>query len=234
MNKFRLALSLLVAAGAAVFALRHHSLRQLQAEHAQLEHRSEEASNRAAVIPPTPIAESPTNAVLSAAERSELLRLRGQIGPLRVELAQATNELALSRPTRAASSGAPEEPVVSKAEATQKFSAGKQWMIALITYAQSHQQQLPATLAEAMPFAGQAQIQGAEFEFVRTNLDLTSIKSPATTIVLRETKSWKSYNGKWNRAYAFADGHVENAVTDTNDFTDWEAKHQPAEDQSVR
>jgi prepilin-type processing-associated H-X9-DG protein len=51
---------------------------------------------------------------------------------------------------------------------------------------------------------------------------------------LRETKSWKSYNGKWNRAYAFADGHVENAVVDTNDFTDWEAKHQPPEDQSVR
>jgi prepilin-type processing-associated H-X9-DG protein len=116
----------------------------------------------------------------------------------------------------------------------QKMSAGRQWMLALILYAQDHQQQLPGTLAEAAPFAGTNKLDGAEFEFVRTNLDLTSIKSPATTIVLRETKSWKSYNGKWNRAYAFADGHVENAVVDTNDFTDWEAKHQPPEDQSVR
>jgi prepilin-type processing-associated H-X9-DG protein len=47
--------------------------------------------------------------------------------------------------------------------------------------------------------------------------------------VLRESTSWKTYNGKWNRSYAFADGHVENATSDTNDFTEWEAKHQAQE-----
>jgi prepilin-type processing-associated H-X9-DG protein len=236
MNKFRILLSLIVAATAGLFAWRHQSLRQLKTEREQLVQQSEEVSNLQKTIAQTRTGPgSPTNAGLSAAERSELLRLRGQVGPLRQELAQATNELAnLSRPTRATSSDATEEPVVSKAEAMQKMSAGRQWIIALIMYAQDHQQQLPGTLVEAAPFAGTNKLDGAEFEFVRTNLDLTSIKSPATTIVLRETKSWKSYNGKWNRAYAFADGHVENAVTDTNDFTDWEAKHQPVEDQNVR
>jgi prepilin-type processing-associated H-X9-DG protein len=230
MNKFRIALSLLVAAGAAVFALRHHSLRQLQAEHAQLEHRSEEASNGAAVIPPPPIAESPTNAVLSAAERSELLRLRGQVGSLRQELAQATNDLAkLSRPTRATSSDATEEPIVSKPEAMQIMSAGRQWMIALTLYAQTNRGQLPTTLAEVSP-----SLQPAEglddFEFVPSaRLDFRPGMS-SRTIVLRTKQPWKGTRGRWERAYAFADGHVELALSDTLDFTAWEEGRQKLPD----
>jgi hypothetical protein len=237
MNKFRILLSLIVAATAGLFAWRHQSLRQLKTEREQLVQQSEEVSNLQKTIAQTRTGPgSPTNVGLSAAERSELLRLRGQVGPLRQELAQATNELAkLSRPTRAASPILPEEPLVSRPEELQKMSAGHQWIIALIKYAQDHQQKFPGTLAEAAPFAGPNLIEGAEFEFVRSNLDLLTIKSPANTIVLREKQPWiSSSNGRWNRVYAFADGHLEKAISDANDFTDWEAKHQPQEDQNAR
>lgn len=231
MNKFRILLSLLVIAGAVLFALRHRSLQELKSENARLRLQVEGVTNSPPAAPPAPPANSPeTNAGLSDAERSELLRLRGQVGSLRRELAQATNHLAkLSPSPSAAPSSAPDEPITSPEEARRKMSAGRQWMLALMIYAGEHKHRLPATLAEAAAFAGTNALAGAEFEFVRTNLDLQRVKSPATTIVLRETASWKTYNGKWNRTYAFADGHIENAVSDTNDFTDWEAKHQAAE-----
>jgi hypothetical protein len=235
MNKLRITLSLIVAASAGLFALRHHSLRQLQTEHTQLEQRSEQASNHPTAIPsPAAVAADSTNTGLSPAERSELLRLRGQIGPLRQELAQATNEPAkISRPTSVASSSSAEEPIVSKEEAMQRLSSGRDQIMALLTYASKHQQRLPATLAEAAPFVAPNTIESADFEFVGSNLDLSGIKSAAHTIVLRERAPWKNFNGRWNRIYAFADGHGENAVSPTNDFTDWEAKHQPS-DQDAR
>ena len=231
MNKYRILLSLIVAAGAAFFALRHHSLRQLKSEQDQLRQEVEQLTN--APVAPAPVAlAAPADASLSAAERSELLRLRGQVGPLRQELAQATNELAsLSRAKRTAAASAPDEPVVSRQEIMQKMTRGKQWMLALILYAQEHQQRFPGTLAEAASFNNQAD--GADiFEFVQTGMDIGTNQSPATTIVLREKQTWKSSNGRWNRAYAFADGHVENAVSDVNDFTDWETKHQSPQNQA--
>jgi hypothetical protein len=88
MNKFRILQIILVAAGAALFAFRYQSLRELKAEEEQLQ----KTSSLESTTQPAPVVANPlTNAGLSAVERNELLRLRGQIGVLRRELAQETN-----------------------------------------------------------------------------------------------------------------------------------------------
>jgi hypothetical protein len=224
MNKFRIALSLVVATGAVLFALRHRALRQLHTEQKQLEQQSNEVSNLQAAVAQTKAAASvSTNVGLSTAERSELLRLRGQIGGLREELARATNQLAkISRAPHTVSSDASNETVASRQELTQRMNRGKQWMIALIMYAEDHGKRLPATLAEAAPLGGPAQ-NPDEFEFVQSgDFDLGAMPAPSRTLVLREKQPWKATGSGWRRIYAFADGHIEVASSDTGDFTEWE------------
>jgi prepilin-type processing-associated H-X9-DG protein len=206
----------------------------LKNEQEQLRQASEESANPQPVTVRTNDAPGASaNAALSAAERSELLRLRGEIGGLRRDLAQETNQLAaLSQPGRAAAPATPGEPVVSKAEITAKLNLGKQSVLALLMYAQDHDQRLPATLAEAMPSTN-GLTEGAEvYELVQGGLDLRSVHSPARTIVLRG-KPWKGAREGWQCAYAFADGHVEVASSGTPDFTQWENQKQNAAESSA-
>jgi hypothetical protein len=76
-------------AGGALFMVRHGTLRRLNAERSRLEQQTAAWSNRLVAVAP---AEEPrsvsTNAGLSAAEHSELLRLRGEIGVLRRDLTE--------------------------------------------------------------------------------------------------------------------------------------------------
>src|SRR5262245_45658146 len=127
MIRIRIIVSLLIITGSIVFAVRHRSFRQLQVEHKQLEQQCEEVSTlqAASAQRSSTVAEPATNG-LSAAERSELLRLRGQIGGLRQELAQETNQLAkLSRPAKPRSSATPGELVVTRSEAMRKVNTGR-------------------------------------------------------------------------------------------------------------
>ncbi len=232
MAKFRIVISLLIAAAAVIFAVRHRALRHLKVEQEQLRQQIVEAKNTTAPKPEVEIPVSTTNAGLSADERSELLRLRGQAVMLRQELAQESNRSAtVSRAPRSATPDAPDEPIVSREESIQKMNQGKQWMVALIIYASDHQDQFPATMAEAsgnMPPESVAT--SDKFEYLLSGTNISSVRSPATTIVLRERKPWKNANGRWNRTYAFADGHVELGRSDTPDFTAWEElKTKPPE-----
>src|ERR1041385_7058047 len=103
-------LLVLIAAGTAIFVWRFLTLRQLQSEQSQLEP-PVEATSQTAPATPT-VAPATADAALSAAERSELLHLRGEAGSLRQKLTQATNELArLSRPARPSSTRSEERRV---------------------------------------------------------------------------------------------------------------------------
>lgn len=225
MNRFRLLLSLAVAVAATVFALRHRTLCQAETERAQLRSQAEETAKlRAAAAQAKADADSSAEAGLSSAERTELLRLRGEIGPLRKELAEETNRLAKANVRARASevAGGSLEPIVTRQEGMVRMNHAKLWIVALILHAQANGGRLPATLAEAAQLAGGAE-GGDTFELVQSG-EIPSFKSPATTIVLREKQPWKSASDRWNRGYAFADGHVEIAQSPTEDFADWEQR----------
>lgn len=90
---FRILLSFIVFAAAALFIARHAMLRQLNSERSHLDQLTLEWPIRHSVAGlPAEARPLSTNADLSAAEHSELLRLRSELGRLHRELAEATNE----------------------------------------------------------------------------------------------------------------------------------------------
>ena len=100
---FRILLSFVVLAAATIFMVRHSTLRQLNSARSRIEQQIVEWSNRRVVAAPAEGAGSvSTNAGLSTAEHSELLRLRGQIGVLRRDLAEETNQPAAATGAEAA------------------------------------------------------------------------------------------------------------------------------------
>jgi hypothetical protein len=224
MKKCGILLSLLLLASCILFVSRRQSLRELKTEQVQLQNQLK--PNVAASVPP--VEDAPTNAVpgrLSAEEHSELLRLRGQISGLRQDLIQESNQLAaVSRTRRTAPASEPTgEGHTTPAEAVQKLTAGRQWGVALIMYADSHDGQLPAAIADAAAFAGVAAT-NEDLELVRNGPLYSGTNQPARTIVLRDKKPWQGPGGRWCRTYVFADGHSEIARSDTSDFSEWEEK----------
>jgi hypothetical protein len=111
LRRFLILILLMVLAGATLFLLRRTTLRELESERSRLERQSAERTNPPVATEPTRTADSArTNAGLSAAEFSELLRLRGEIGRLREDLAKATNQIAraIAVENRPATNGAPD------------------------------------------------------------------------------------------------------------------------------
>ncbi len=104
-------LALLMVAAVITFALRQQTLSELHAGNATLRQQLDAQSTAAASN--SVMQGRLTNAVaeLSEAERNELLRLRGQILPLRNEAEQASNRLAAAQqpnpPSAAATRGTP-------------------------------------------------------------------------------------------------------------------------------
>jgi hypothetical protein len=210
-------------------ALRHRTVRRLEGERTALQVQAAEAAKlRAAMEQLKPATVAAPETPLTGPERAELLRLRGEIGRLRRDLAQqqATNRPARApRPTAAPSpapaNGASEEEV-TRQQAILKLNSGRQWMLASMLFAEDNAGQLPANLADATQYSGGASGMD-DFEILVTG-DIHAVTSPATTIVLREKQAWKGRGGKWNRTYAFADGHTEIASSSTEDFTVWEER----------
>jgi hypothetical protein len=222
MNKTRLLISLVIAIAATGVALRHRTIRQLKTEQTQLRQQINEAAElRAAIAEKQTAPPALTNTVMSSNEHLELLRLRNEVGQLRRELAVESNQLAKNsaKPVSASADSATKG-VVTKAQMVLKVSRGREWALALMRYANENDDQWPATLADAAKFAPKAE--GADdFELLATG-KMSAIKVHSRTIAFREKQPWKASNGKWGRAYVFADGHSEIRYSATEDFAELE------------
>jgi hypothetical protein len=65
-----------------------------------------------------------------------------------------------------------------------------------------------------------------EFEFLYSG-DFRALTNPANTIVVREREALQHPNGKWVRAYGFADGHSEYHAAPDGNFEAWEKPRLP-------
>jgi hypothetical protein len=108
-RRFPILILLVVLMGTTLFLVRHSTLRELESERSRLERQLAEWTNPPVTAEPTRTDDSAqTNTGLSAAEFSELLRLRGEIGRLHDDLAKATNQIAraIAAESRPATDGA--------------------------------------------------------------------------------------------------------------------------------
>ena len=106
----------------------------------------------------------------------------------------------------------------------------RDWALAFVLYAEAHQGQIPKDFSEAerfLPANFNNRFESGEIEIVYqgslTSAPNTAAFDPSRTILMREREPRQSSNGRWVRAYAFADGHSEIHSAPTPDgFADWE------------
>lgn len=169
---------------------------------------------------------------------SELLKLRGEVGLLKRQLAedaQAKAQIARqAEQTNQASSTEEEEKqkAIMKQQVIAKMGYAKNWIMAFYLYAEKNEGRYPADFSQAstlLPDNAKDETLLATNQFdILYHGSSAALTDPANTIVLRENQSFASPSGGWLRTYGFADGHTEVHKVDDGNFEPWEAQHMAA------
>ena len=109
-------------------------------------------------------------------------------------------------------------------------------MLAFLVYAEAHKGEFPATIDQAASyFSGgedqeESRLKPDQFEVVYQG-PRNKITNVSRIIVLREKQARRYADGRWAKAYAFADGHSEVHGEPTDNFDSFEKQRmifQPA------
>jgi hypothetical protein len=168
---------------------------------------------------------------ITANPSSELLRLRGEVGGLRRQLAEVSkraNDQA-SALQQAPGSDHTQQIMAQKTMAVAKMGYMQRWMQALTQFAEQNQGQFPTNLNVAAPLLSQDAVNQDiftpdQFEMVYQG-SAKDITNGQYVIVMRERDPWQAVDGGWVRGYSFADGHIEIHKAEDGNFEPWEAQH---------
>ena len=107
--------------------------------------------------------------------------------------------------------------------AIERITAAKQGALACIMYADAHGGQFPPNLPATAGYANTNYLNQltANFDLVYSGA-VTNIAKPYATIILKEKQAWHRQDGKWVKAYAFADGHAETQTSEDGNFDKYE------------
>ena len=160
----------------------------------------------------------------------ELANLRSQVESLRSQ----TNSLEQQRRLRAAKIPAAAPSALESLEEDRKSAIGrmnytKQWLLAFLMYSSEHQDQYPASFEAAQSFlpkqaSADTNFTTGQFEILYQG-PMSSITKPALFVLLREKQARHNSDGRWSRAYGFADGHAELPNSPDGNFDAWEKRH---------
>jgi Ni/Co efflux regulator RcnB len=165
------------------------------------------------------------------AEQPELMRLRAEVARLRQQTAQQQAMLATRPPVVVAPvanppSVATEDQLKQQATNAAIVNAMKQLGLAARIFAQDNNDTMPTNFdqmkAELPPqFSGGVTLD--QFEFMPQSGPVTD-RQP-NTILFRERVPRQTPDGQWVRCYTLVDGSVQQATSQTPDFSAWEAPH---------
>jgi len=217
--------ALAVVAVATPLAVQRQSLTRLRDENQSLRQQLEEQL----AIERNQLANAQSN-VSQPVEQDhlrDLLRLRGEVGLLKRQLADAAT--VAERSAKAAQMQHPDDPQERERQlAMARLSYPKYWMTAFFEYAHQNQDQCPTNFDQALSFLPneakeQTNLGPDQFEIVYQG-SLQDLTNRQSVIVIREREAVDG-NGGWWRAYGFADGHSELHRAEDGNFEPWEAKH---------
>jgi len=217
-----------IVALAALFVTRQRTLNALRADNASLRKQIDLGkSARAAAVP-----DPPTNSVarLNDADEKELLQLRSKILPLREQLRDTSNRLAiLQRPRKDAgsSSQATVSGVMRDFMKSETYIKATRLAKALSQYMRDFDGQLPDPENLAVVVQGYADVPVAfsqRFELMRT--DTAPDKRRAESLIARETESEPWPEGGWIRIYLTANGNADIiGPFQEEDWANWESEY---------
>ncbi len=107
-----------------------------------------------------------------------------------------------------------------------RLSSLQRWMQGFLDYAGQNEGRLPGNFAEAEEFVSAAP--AAEGEPTPDQLqivyngELSDVRDPSATVVIQEKTVHATPDGRWSKAYVFADGHAQVHIGSDTDFTRWE------------
>jgi RNA polymerase sigma factor (sigma-70 family) len=235
--KLKLAVSAIVVAGAATaIVIQQQTQNKLRAENesltqqvAQLQTDNSSLSNQLANVGDTK--------KLSDKQFNELLKLRGEVGILQRQLGELGKLREENRQLQSQVITAQNEPSQLPTEAeyqqlqTETKNSLKELALAMRIYAGDHDLEYPTNFNQLTnELSGQVAIDGKfiggvgldDFEFVSPGLVNDNMPDK---LILRERILRRTPDGKWERAYAFADDHIELQVSANGNFNDYEKKH---------
>lgn len=174
-------------------------------------------------------------AQLSQKDKSELLRLRGEVGGLRRQvtefgkLQEKNNQLRQATTTPQIT--APVTPTEKQAiqVAIDTKNAIKQLVLSMKLYAHENNGEFATNfdqLRSELPpsprtFPGGIKLD--TFEFVPNSEQVK--ESMPEMIIFRERVARQTWDGKWGRTYGFASGDATEQISDDGDFSAWEKQH---------
>lgn len=176
-------------------------------------------------------------------EKSELLRLRGEVGLLRRQIKELEDMREMNRELQAAleqvTGAAKQGPSDADAElqrqiALPKMEDAKLRVLGLLMYASDNQNHLPEEFNQVSKYWGKAEdaltkdmlMNTNQFEIVVQGL-LTGVTNRSAIIAIREREATQA-NGKWFKTYGFVDGHSEFLREPQEGFEAWEKEHMIA------
>jgi len=222
-------LGAIIAAGVATPLVIHYQTQaRLRDRDSALQQQSEQLAQLTAENARLSNLVAQSNSSLAQDQSRELLKLRGEVGVLKGQLAAAVKVQQIN--THAPQAKAESDPVEQQAQmGIAKMNYTKGWTLALWQYADQNHGQFPTNFDQAASFLpdeakGQTNLAPDQFEIVYQG-SLNEITNPATIIVIREKEAWQTLDGGWVRDYSFADGHSEIHKAVDGNFQPWELQH---------
>jgi len=228
--------SIAVAASVATpLIIQHGKLSKLRDQNQSLQAQLDQAAQLAADNERLSNALFQSRATLSDDQRRELLRLRSEVGLLRRQtndLARLQEENRRLRTARAADTDTSEDEEQEqwKQIAIVKMNDAKKTVLGMFLHAEEQPGVIVTNLDQMTKYLrnqdGTLAITN-DFEFVYGG-NFRALTNPASAIVIREREAWQHPNGKWFKAYGFADGHSEIHTEPDGNFEAWEKPRLPA------
>lgn len=227
--------SVVVAAGVATpLFLQHRALDKLRDQNQSLQVQVDQLAQLATENERLSNALAQTRSTLNDDQRRELLRLRGEVGSLRrqtndlARIQEENRRLRIARPANASPSE-DEEAEQWKQVAIAKMNDAKTIVLGMLMHAEDHPTTAITNLGQVTKFVRKpesALVGTNQFEFVYGG-NFRALTNPSATIVIREREAWQHPNGKWFKAYGFADGHSEVHAEPDGNFETWEKPRLP-------
>jgi RNA polymerase sigma factor (sigma-70 family) len=230
-TKLKLGISVLMVAGAATaFVIQHQAQEKLRVENesltqqlAQLKSDNESLSNQ--------LAAANDSKSLSDEQFNELLKLRSEVGVLRrqlngLEKLESENRRLHEQITAAQGSQPSEEQ--QRQIAIAKMNDARSYVLGFIMYASDNHGQFPTNWDQISSYTNKipAPTGTNDFEIVNQGpLSSYELGTNGSLIILVESPAWLTSNGKWVKAYGFADGHAQIQIEPAEGFDAYEQQH---------
>jgi hypothetical protein len=234
--KIGLISAMTIAGIATPLVIQHQTQVKLRQENQSLRQQVDQLTRLTAANEELSKLAAPGNGSLAKDQLSELLKLRGEVGMLRLKNQQLEKPGAeKGRPdggtTLAQTQAAAMKAEAEAKEATITINAMKTLGLALRMYSSDNDDRFATNIAQLKSYIGGNLPGGLSldlFEFAPNSQFVTD--TMPEMIVFREKNPRQKLDGKWERVYTLADGSVQKRQSEDGNFEAYEKEHSMTEE----